>query len=557
MVSNKRSRNYKDGDYTPQKDVKRGKKEQKPDTLRMAILREDIPAMEIFLEGVDVEKKVPGSRYTPLMWTVVRGLLKSMRYLVEKKGAKTTYKTKGKDLSIIHSSVNYGHINVLKYLVKKAGVCHLHFAFSGKTPVHDAILLGNLEMVKFFFKECNTKNHSTETGWLYKLSNGKVYDCFGLSCYAGNNSITEFLCSKLKPCTRERYQGLIIATRRGDINTVKLLVKKLHTKVNCTHPSNNFLPLMISATEGFTDIFEFFIMEGSDVLTTDRDGISPIHKAAEYGHQDIINIAIKAGAEISKTTILGHSPLRFSLCNNREDVSIFFMESGADVMTTCKEGFSALYVAAEYNQIRTISWIIQNRKKSKVDLDVKTAGGGFTPIFIAAKNGNIQIVDLLMQSGANPSIASKSGDTPIRVACASSSHSTSIVKLLAKHPDADFNAGTNGLNPVYSAIGKGDLETVIFLVKKCGSNVTSDRILDWSPVDLSIDTDNLHITRWLINNSDAEVIRSNNISNITVRLWTQDRNKKCVKEELLGHNIPKELIDIVVSYMDHLAILSK
>ena len=53
--------------------------------------------------------------------------------------------------------------------------------------------------------------------------------------------------------------------------------------------------------------------------------------------------------------------------------------------------------------------------EGKADVD-KTRNDGTTPLYMAAQEGNAEIVELLFRGGANPNQAAGNGWTPLRLA---------------------------------------------------------------------------------------------------------------------------------------------
>ena len=117
-----------------------------------------------------------------------------------------------------------------------------------------------------------------------------------------------------------------------------------------------------------------------------------------------------------------------------------------------------------------------------------------SPLAIACEKGNIQIVELLLEAGANPNLYQErkleQGSTPLYLACQSGN--LEIVKLLLKY-EADIDIGDLfGRPPLYMAVIKGKEEIVKYLIhhganvnayirQKTGENLLHLAASDYSP----------------------------------------------------------------------------
>lgn len=92
------------------------------------------------------------------------------------------------------------------------------------------------------------------------------------------------------------------------------------------------------------------------------------------------------------------------------------MSYGADVNATNKNGDTALIYAARYNYPKVITELLRPYSLvAPLDVDMKNSRGE-TALYWAAARGNEEAVVRLLAAGADPSIATKAGVTPLQVA---------------------------------------------------------------------------------------------------------------------------------------------
>jgi len=117
------------------------------------------------------------------------------------------------------------------------------------------------------------------------------------------------------------------------------------------------------------------------VRALSRDGWTPLHLAAFFGHPSSVRALLDAGAEPDARSgnTMANTPLCAAIAGRQDRAVILaIIERGADVNAR--------------------------------------AGGGWTPLHLAASRGVHNLVELLIQRGADPAAALASGETPASVA---------------------------------------------------------------------------------------------------------------------------------------------
>ncbi|XP_059211868.1 ankyrin repeat and SOCS box protein 2-like [Centropristis striata] len=118
------------------------------------------------------------------------------------------------------------------------------------------------------------------------------------------------------------------------------------------------------------------------------------------------------------------------------------------------EGWIALHEAAYYGQPRCISLLLT---VNKCTLKNQTA------LLLAASQGHVSCVDLLLKRGGDPNIANKEKETPLFAACEQPNEA--VVKLLLRAGAKVNLCSVQGVSPLHEACRHGQLDICRTLLK--------------------------------------------------------------------------------------------
>ena len=116
------------------------------------------------------------------------------------------------------------------------------------------------------------------------------------------------------------------------------------------------------------------------------------------------------------------------------------LKQGADVNAAQGDGMTALHWAARQGDVDLSQMLIY----AGANVRAATRLGGFTPLLMASERGYAGVIDVLLKAGADPKIATASGTTPLMFASASGK--TDAIKLLLdKGADVSAREATRGV----------------------------------------------------------------------------------------------------------------
>src|SRR5262249_47608086 len=120
---------------------------------------------------------------------------------------------------------------------------------------------------------------------------------------------------------------------------------------------------------------------------------------------------------------------------NRDQVRAL-LKDGADVNTAQADGMTALHWAAQKGDVELAKVLLY----ASANVRATTRIGGYTPLLIASRNGNAEMIEALLAGGADPNNATTNGTTALMLASAAG-RIDAVKALLAK--GANVNATEN------------------------------------------------------------------------------------------------------------------
>jgi ankyrin repeat protein len=175
---------------------------------------------------------------------------------------------------------------------------------------------------------------------------------------------------------------------------------------------------------------------------TDGGGLSPLAFAARGNDLESVRILLAAGADVNQVTNYGWSPLLVATQNRYYQLASYLLDHGANPNLTNKGGWSPLYLAIDNRNIEggdypirkpdmdtfefikkvidkgaNVNWRIQESTWFRTVFTSQWVHeDGATAFWRAAQSSDLAVMKLLLEHGADPSIATNVGVTPLQVA---------------------------------------------------------------------------------------------------------------------------------------------
>jgi ankyrin repeat protein len=185
--------------------------------------------------------------------------------------------------------------------------------------------------------------------------------------------------------------------------------------------SGGLTPLLYAARENCIACVEVLLKNRADIDLPDPDGVSPLLVAIMNANWDLARHLIKAGADVNQWDIYGESPLFTAIdLRNRIDGG----RASIDPLNTTN-GLTMVKVLLERGANPNMQLFF---KPANVRGSTNTRGS--TPLIRAANNGDLEVVKLLLEHGADATLYMADRQTPIHAVLAGRSSEQQGLELI-------------------------------------------------------------------------------------------------------------------------------
>jgi ankyrin repeat protein len=185
--------------------------------------------------------------------------------------------------------------------------------------------------------------------------------------------------------------------------------------------SGGLTPLLYAARENCVACVEVLLKNGVDIDLPDPVGVSPLLVAVMNANWDLARQLILAGADVNQWDIYGEAPLFTSIdLRNRIDGG----RASIDPMNTTK-GLTIVTMLLEREADPNMQLFF---KPANVRGSTNTRGS--TPLIRAANNGDLDVVKLLLEHGADATLYMADRQTPIHAVLAGRASEQQALELI-------------------------------------------------------------------------------------------------------------------------------
>ncbi|HKB12612.1 MAG TPA: ankyrin repeat domain-containing protein, partial [Vicinamibacterales bacterium] len=157
---------------------------------------------------------------------------------------------------------------------------------------------------------------------------------------------------------------------------------------------------------------------------------------------------------------------------NRDAVKAL-LKQAADVNASQGDGMTALHWAAMKNDVDLVQTLLYAGANAKATTRI----GAYTPLLLAARNGNAEVIDPLVKAGADVNAATSNGTTPLMFASASGNVAL-VQALIERGANVNATESVRGLTPAMFAAASNRAAVLGLLAQQGADLKATSKVTD-------------------------------------------------------------------------------
>ncbi len=302
-----------------------------------------------------------------------------------------------------------------------------------------------------------------------------------------------------------------------NLEMVKFLIES-KADVNAKDGSGD-TPLITNAdTTGHTDqpeIAKALIAARAGVNTQNNDGETALFKASQE-NAEVVRVLLANGADPNLKNKEGTSPAQVAIGSSDSRVTLpLLIKYKADLTIEDEKGRTLLHKACVTRDSNATEILLENGS----DINAKD-NEGFVPLILAindtvlpseldgdakvARGGREDVVELLLQHGANPNLPDPAGNTALHHAAQEDRRV--ILRLLLENKGDPNHKNNEGATPLHTAAQAPSLRAAELLIKN-GANPNAVDNKGQTPLHIAALYDQVAIVKLLLANKGNATIK--------------------------------------------------
>ena len=246
---------------------------------------------------------------------------------------------------------------------------------------------------------------------------------------------------------------LLSAIKRGELEVVDCL---LNHGANFTRVVGPWCPLQWAAWEGHAAIVERLIKAGAGINDNQQGRESTaLILASHQGHVDVMDCLLSLGADTEAKDRSGETALMMACQEGRVDVVDLLLAAGANVNVQDKRNVSALMWAAKRDHLSIVDRLVVYG----ADFNHQD-NGGENALMWACLSDRIELVDRLLSLGCDVDLKNNEGWTALMMTC-STGRRKDIVQLLLDHGANPSICNNNRERAIDLAVASAEIRNLL------------------------------------------------------------------------------------------------
>ncbi|XP_041867898.1 histone-lysine N-methyltransferase EHMT2 isoform X2 [Melanotaenia boesemani] len=217
-----------------------------------------------------------------------------------------------------------------------------------------------------------------------------------------------------------------------------------------------------AAKQGEVQRVLLMLMEGIDPTyqPDSQNRRSALHAAAQRGLLEVCYMLVQAGAQVDAKDKDLRTPLLEAIINNHIEVARYLIQNSACVYHVEEDGYTGLHHAAKLGNLEIVNMLLET---GQVDVNAQDSGG-WTPIIWAAEHKHVEVIKSLLNRGADVSINDK--ELNVCLHWAAYAGSVDIAEMVLNAGCSLASVNIHGDTPLHIAAREGYLDCVILFLSR-------------------------------------------------------------------------------------------
>lgn len=158
------------------------------------------------------------------------------------------------------------------------------------------------------------------------------------------------------------------------------------------------MSLLTAIAEGDAARLQATLDRGESPHAIDVEGVPAILHASDTGRIDLVRPLLDAGARLDATDSIGWTPLMAAVANHSAELVGFLLKHGANANHVARED-TPLTLAASEGELALLTLLLNHGADPRL-----RRPDGWTPLMLAAYRGEVHLLRLLLEHGADPTV---------------------------------------------------------------------------------------------------------------------------------------------------------
>lgn len=278
--------------------------------------------------------------------------------------------------------------------------------FHGATPLHLAVTKDSVEIARMLLANgaSSTARDAKGRAPIHCVGSSEMIDAL-VACGAQIDDRT------ISVDDDNGYQLLHFAAHKGLVDVMRHICENYDVDVTVS-AENTYQPVHCAAISGRVEILKFLVTQGVSLNAEAGENWTPVHCACQNGHVDTLAYLNTMGCNILALDSVGWSPLHVAIASGCTAIVSYYLDRGCDVESVagCTDvfhffGMRSIHLACLSKSLDMVALLLSRDIRLLDQRDDR----GLSPLHYASGAGAIEVVQYLLEAGANMYAVDSSG----------------------------------------------------------------------------------------------------------------------------------------------------